>query len=554
MEYKKFIEPVLKNSKYMLFMSTICALLLLTPVAYMKDIYGPVVNSGSIEYLLVLTFVAVVALTTGSYIEFQKDKSMLKISEQINFNLTKFGLNLAINLTNQGDIKKSRYIFSRIKTGVNFLVSKEFSHILQLPMVAIYGFLIFVISARLFLLSIFFLGLVAFVTYLISHLTKQYIKQVDRQNSDSFNDFFELAKNSNYICAVGNEKVTSENFFLTHQNQKETNRQVEDYQSLGSAFTKFIMLLQSSTIIAVGAYLTLTGHENISGIAIIIASILNAKMIAPIMSIITGWKKVSSAWQAHIFIKDLCADTSFKDPNIQSGMPPPTNNLILDRIVLRAPNKAILVRDVSLAISSKKILAIIGLSGSGKSSLLKALVGLWPVSAGSVRLDSVDIYEWDKNELGSHIGYLPQNLSLLPGTIRDNISRFSFNYDEEKMREACALAAVNPSDYPDGLNTLIDEDGSCVSGGQLQRIALARAFYGTPKLIVLDEPTSALDHQLTDHIYQSLRHLRKMGSIVILVTHDKNALIHADETLVMEKGAMLLHGPTKLVLEKLLRK
>jgi ABC-type protease/lipase transport system fused ATPase/permease subunit len=234
-------------------------------------------------------------------------------------------------------------------------------------------------------------------------------------------------------------------------------------------------------------------------------------------------------------------------------LPPPVGLLSVEDLTARAPGSStIILSKVTFRLNPGTCLAVMGPSGSGKSSLARLLVGVWPSVSGSVRLDNVDVHSWDKDELGPHLGYLPQDIEILDGSIEDNICRFG-PVDSVALERAIALVGLTEfvENLPHGLQTQIIDGGSMLSGGQRHRLGLARAIYGRPRLVVLDEPNANLDQEGTESLFRTVGDLTAAGSTVVIVTHKKDILQMVDRILILKDGSPQIFGPRDLVLDKL---
>jgi ATP-binding cassette subfamily C protein EexD len=235
------------------------------------------------------------------------------------------------------------------------------------------------------------------------------------------------------------------------------------------------------------------------------------------------------------------------------SLPTPEGNLTAEQVVVVPPGSQVTaVKGVTLQIDTGEVLGIVGPSASGKSSLARSLLGIWPAHSGKVRLDGADIAAWDRAELGPHIGYLPQDIELFGGSISENVSRFG-ELSPEKVVAAAKLSGVHEMilQLPQGYDTLIGADGGVLSGGQRQRIGLARAVYGSPKLMVLDEPNSNLDDQGEKELVEAINRIKQMGCTVIVITHRTMVLQCVDKILVMKDGQAAAFGPKDQVLASL---
>lgn len=235
------------------------------------------------------------------------------------------------------------------------------------------------------------------------------------------------------------------------------------------------------------------------------------------------------------------------------ALPAPKGAVTLENLTASAPNsQTVILRGISAAINAGEIVGVIGPSASGKSTLARLLVGVWPAASGKVRLDGADIFAWNKAEVGPYIGYLPQDVELFEGSIAENIARFD-EVDAEKVVKAAQRAGVHEVilRFPKGYDTPIGPAGSFLSGGQRQRIALARAIYGDPVLVVLDEPNSNLDDIGEQALVRAVLNLKAQGSTVVMVTHRTNIVSVVDKLMVLRDGALQLYGPRNDVLTAL---
>ena len=321
---------------------------------------------------------------------------------------------------------------------------------------------------------------------------------------------------------------------------------------LGTVGRILRMMLQSA-VLAVGAYLVIQ-HEASGGI-IIASSILTGRALAPVDLAITNWKGFISGRQAWQRLSKLFA--TLPSLPMQLQLPAPVASIAAEGVSVAAPGaQKVLVTDVNFVLRAGSALGIIGASASGKSSLARALVGVWRPVRGTVRLDGAAIEQWCPNALGAHIGYLPQDVELFEGSIAENISRFVPHAPDASVIEAAKAAGVHDLivNLPSGYNTPIGEQGAMLSAGQKQRVALARALYGNPFLVVLDEPNSNLDAEGEDALTKAILGVRSRGGVVVVVAHRSSALAAVDHILTMAHGAQQAFGPKDEVLSRLTRR
>lgn len=329
------------------------------------------------------------------------------------------------------------------------------------------------------------------------------------------------------------------------------------WQSLASdrsgtllAGTRFVRALLQSLILAMGAWLVI-GHEVTPGM-MIAASIIIGKALSPVEVAISQWRQYKAMREARRRLDALLDQANTGPPRLD--LPAPAGHLSLENVSARAPGQKInILRNVSLVVPAGTVLGVVGPSAAGKSSLLRVLTGLWPVAGGAVRLDGSDLRHWNNSDLGRHIGYLPQDTELFPGTIAENIARFDENAPAQAIISAAEIAGVHGmiQQMPEGYDTQIGEGGQALSGGQRQRIGLARALFGMPRLVVLDEPDASLDSAGEAALLQAIITLARAGRSVIVVTHKQSLLSAADMIAVMNAGRIQACGPRDQIIEAL---
>jgi ATP-binding cassette subfamily C protein len=316
------------------------------------------------------------------------------------------------------------------------------------------------------------------------------------------------------------------------------------------AATKFVRAFLQICILGVGAYLVIEGTASPG--AMIAASIVMGRALAPVEASVANWRGFVSARSARSRILKLLEGV--QDDQNRVMLPNPQGAVSVENLISCPPGtRTPTLRGVSFALKGGDVLGVIGPSAAGKSTLARALVGVWPSVSGAVRLDGSDLQHWSPEQLGQHIGYLPQDIELFSGTIAENIARF-LEDDDSKIIEAAKLAGVHEmiQQLPDGYNTRIGDQGAGLSGGQRQRIGLARAFYNRPALIVLDEPNSNLDAEGEAALINGIKVAKEQGSTVVLVTHKTNVLGIADKVLVLMNGQVQHFGDRQSVLGKLM--
>ncbi|WP_085781396.1 type I secretion system permease/ATPase [Rhizobium sp. NXC14] len=313
--------------------------------------------------------------------------------------------------------------------------------------------------------------------------------------------------------------------------------------------SKILRMMLQSGVLAVGAFLVI--RQEATGGIMIASSILVSRALAPVELAIGQWKGFVAARQSWGRLTKLMTLMSSEEREV--ALPAPRESLTVENLQVAAPGgRSPIVRGVSFKVSAGEAVGVIGPSASGKSTLARAITGLWLPLIGAVRLDQALLAQWDPRELGRHLGYLPQDVSLFDGSIAQNIARFDPEAGSEAIIAAARAAGVYDMivQFPDGFDTKIGEHGSALSAGQRQRIALARALYGDPFLVVLDEPNSNLDADGEAALTKAISGVRARGGIAIVIAHRPSALVAVDKVLVMGNGQMQAFGPKDEVLSK----
>jgi ATP-binding cassette subfamily C exporter for protease/lipase len=295
----------------------------------------------------------------------------------------------------------------------------------------------------------------------------------------------------------------------------------------------------------------------------VVASIIGGRVLSPLVQMVAQWRQVVTARDAWVRLNHLLGTFPQKPPSM--SLPAPRGFLSVEQLVAGPPNilgqqPIATLRGIQLTLRPGEMLAVIGPSAAGKTTLARLLVGLWPAISGKVRLDGADVHTWDKNELGPHVGYLPQGVELFEGTIAENIGRFDTRLPSKapsgpSSAVEAAASAVGLHEFilslPLGYSTPVGPDGARLSGGQRQRVGLARALYGEPAMVVLDEPNSSLDEAGDSALAQALRGLKDRGASVVVMTHRASVLALADKILLLRDGVQQAFGPRDEVLAAL---
>jgi ATP-binding cassette subfamily C protein len=359
-------------------------------------------------------------------------------------------------------------------------------------------------------------------------------------------------RNAEVLVAMGMSGRLTRRWSAANEKYLEGNQRASDVTGGLGAVAKVLRMTLQSVVLAVGAYLVI--HQEATAGIIIAGSILSARALAPVDLAIAHWKGFVAARQSWHRLTRLLEQMPAKaTPTLLQN---PASRLSVEAVSIVPPgDQKIIVQDVTFALSAGNGLGVIGPSGSGKSSLVRALVGVWQPFRGKVRLDGAALDQWSSDVLGRHIGYLPQDVELFAGTVAQNICRFDPEANSDGIIAAAKEAGVHEMiiRMREGYNTQIGEQGTALSAGQAQRVALARALYGNPFLIVLDEPNSNLDTEGDEALTRAIRGARERGAIVVVVAHRPIGIEAVDQLLVLRDGRAQAFGPKEQVLAQVLQ-
>ncbi|WP_165350056.1 type I secretion system permease/ATPase [Mesorhizobium sp. M3A.F.Ca.ET.080.04.2.1] len=349
------------------------------------------------------------------------------------------------------------------------------------------------------------------------------------------------ARNAEVLAAMGMGARLAKSWSQANNAFREAQEQASDLTSGFGAASRILRMMLQSMVLALGAYLVIH-HQATPGI-IIASSILTSRALAPIELAIAHWKSFLNARQSWQRLDGLFAAFPISEGGME--LPVPSSTLAVENISVVAPGgRRVVVEDIGFSLGAGSGIGVIGPSGSGKSSLARALVGVWPLMRGKIRFDGAALEQWPVDAVGRHIGYLPQDVELFAGTVGQNICRFDENASPETIIEAARAAGVHDMilHLPEGYQTEIGESGAALSAGQRQRVALARALFGKPFLVVLDEPNSNLDAAGDQALTRAIEGIKARGGIVIVVAHRPSALAALDHLLVLNGGRQQAFG------------
>ncbi|WP_338803808.1 type I secretion system permease/ATPase [Xenorhabdus griffiniae] len=538
-------------------------LLMLVPTIYMLQVYDRVLPSSNEITLLMLTLITLGMFAMMGGLEYIRSQVVIRIGSQFDMCLNQRVYTASYESNLKNGSTDAGQMLNDLATIRQFLTGNALFAFFDAPWFPVYLGVIFLFSPYLGLLALLGAIILIMLAVLNQWLSQAPLAEASHLSLRSANLASTNLRNAEVIEALGMLPALRRRWFSLHQRFLNFQRIASERSAAITALTKTVRMALQSLILGLGGWLAIEG--SITPGMMIAGSILMGRALSPIEQLIQAWKSWSAArlsWQR--------LDKLLKaQPERKSGMslPQPKGVLLMEKVSAMPPNKTrvlqasqngsssnnqYVLQDINLALNAGEVLGVIGPSASGKSTLARLLVGIWPAQEGVVRLDDADIYQWNKDELGASIGYLPQDIELFGGTIAENIARFN-DVEPEKVIEAAKKAGVHELvlNLEQGYDTVIGAGGMGLSGGQKQRIGLARALYGNPSLVVLDEPNSNLDDIGEKALSHAIAQLREQGKTVVVITHRPSLLSQTTKILLLVQGKMKMFGPSQQVMAAL---
>lgn len=524
-------------------------LLYLAPAIYMLQVYDRVVPTGGVATLAFITLALAISLLSLSGLDAIRLRLLVRASLRLDSLVTPRLLRRAIGSGPAG--AQAIRDFDTVRTTI---ASPAAAALLDLPWLPIFILVAFLLHFWIGVLALVSAAAMVALAWANQRLTRPVIESATTALAAAHNWTQSAALQADAVRSMG---MTSRIVSAGLGKRSSAVARLASTQFASSRFTaagRFLRLFVQSVALGLGALLAING--SVSAGAIIAASIIVGRALQPVDSLIAGWSSLMAA-RAALSRLSTAAESEPVDQEARTRLPDPEGRVSLSQVGLRAPDGRPILFGVTLDIVPGEVLAVVGPSGSGKTSLARILVGAAQPTVGTVRMDSARLTDWDPDELGRHIGYMPQQPSLLEGSIRDNICRFADSGDRQSI-DAQVVAAARLSGVhemilhlPEGYETVLGPTGAGLSAGQAQRIALARALYGSPALVVLDEPNSWLDSDGDLALAEAVKAMRTNRSAIVIAAHRKSILDYADRVLVLDSGRPRLLGETKKVIAQL---
>jgi ATP-binding cassette, subfamily C, type I secretion system permease/ATPase len=538
--------------------SALINILYLAPSIYMMQVYDRVVPTGGIITLVWITIIAALAIATLTSLEAIRTRILARVSLRLNRYLSGEIIQrlMARSKTSAGE-PSTRQAMRDFDTVRQTVGGPAASAMFDAPWTPLYLIVAYAIHPALAWLIIGAGAVLVALALINERDTRAKSKDAHSASTAAYAAQQLTIAESETIRALGMRRAIASRQIDQRRAGLEATSKLQFLGARYSAISKFVRMFMQSLALGVGAWLAVEGEISVG--SIIAASILLSRALQPIEQFVGNWSQISQARAAMTSIRQLFKSTDSLDVE-RTALPEPTGRLEFERITVKAPRGAEpILRNVSFELKPGEILGVIGPSGAGKSTLARLAAGAIAADAGEVRIDGANVNDWDPEVLATHIGYLPQNLALLPGTVSENISRFALarGADKEEVDRMVVAAAMQAGAhdmilrFPGGYDTPLREEGHDLSAGQSQRIALARALYGDPKIFILDEPNSSLDTDGEDALGRAISAAVNRGAAVMVVAHRTAVLSNANRLMVLQNGAIAHIGPRQDVIEEI---
>lgn len=551
-ELKKSLLSAKKSFIMVGLFSMFINILMLVPPLYMLQLYDRVLGSRSQDTLIMLTLIVVVLFITMGLLEVVRSRVLVRVGNKLDSMLSQRIFDSLFELERKAPGRSSSMPLNDLTQVRQFMTGNGLFAFFDAPWMPIYIIVLFIFHPAFGFFAIFAAIVLVGITIANEYSTKDKLAEANNLSRASTIYVDSNIRNAEVVNAMGMRnnisKVWADKYygFLNAQNI------ASDSAGVWSNLSKSLRVMFQSLILGLGAYLAI--NMEVTPGMMIAASIIMGRALAPLDLIIGSWKGFSSARSSYERIEGLLND--FPKDKEYMQLPAPKGEITLENVVVIPPSGTVpSLKGISMKIEKGDVVGIIGPSAAGKSSLARVMLGLWPLSNGVARIDKADISQWDREDLGKYVGYLPQDIELFEGTVSQNIARFG-EVEPEKVVEAASKAGVHEMilKLNEGYDTKIGPGGASLSGGQRQRIGLARALYNNPVFVVLDEPNSNLDDVGEAALVEAIKSLRAGGTTVVIITHRTNVLQATNKLALINNGVLELYGNTNDVLNAIAQK
>lgn len=532
------------------FFSLFVNALMLAPTFYMIQVSGRVVPSSSTSTLIMLTLILTIMMLTLGSLEWVRSRIMVRISNRLDALLSRDIYRASFKKAlSTGGMDASAQSLNDLTSLRQFLTGNGLFAFFDAPWLPIYTAVMFLFHPWFGWMTVGSAVVLVVLAFLNHRYTGKALTEANQQSVRATLQTTKNLRNAEVIESMGMLDTLMTRWAVYQRRVLVLQSQASDKGGIITSISKTFRTWAQSIMLALGAYLVIT-HEINPGL-LMAGSLLLGRALSPIDQMIGSWKGFVAARVQYGRLNDTLEKLNAEPQRM--ALPDPEGHIQVENLVIAPPGaKAAVIRNMSFVTPAGSIVGIVGPSAAGKSTLARALLGIWPPQHGTVRLDGADIAAWDKQKLGPHLGYLPQDIELFEGTISDNVARFG-KVDPEKVVLAARVAGVHEMilQLPDGYDTVIGSEGINLSGGQRQRIGLARAIYGSPRLIVLDEPNSNLDDVGEKALAVALQKIKETGATVFIISHRPSILSRLDRIMVMNAGTITMYGARDHVIAEL---
>lgn len=532
------------------FFSLFVNVLALAPSFYMLEVYDRVISSRSVSTLVMLTLLVVILMVTGGLIEWVRSRMMIRVSNRLDLSLGARIYNASFKQALYSNGAQSSAQPMGDLVGLRqFITGSGLFAFFDAPWLPIYVAIMFFFHPWFGFLTVCGALISILLAVANERATAKRLTDANRENGAAMGAATASLRNAEVITAMGMLPNLQQRWKVRNYRVLGLQTRASELGGAISYTARTWRVLLQSFVLGLGAYLVI--NNEITPGLMTAASLLMGRALAPIDQIIGNWRGFVSARGQYARLNDVLKQIPAEPERM--ALPVPKGDLSVEQIVVTPPGAHVpVIKGISFRAPPGASVGVLGASAAGKSTLARALLGIWPAQSGKVRLDGADMFHLDRAAVGPHLGYLPQDIELFEGSIAENISRFG-QVDAAKVVEAAQMAGVHDMilRLPQGYDTVIGAHGGVLSGGQRQRIGLARAIYGDPKLVILDEPNSNLDDVGERALGETLIKLKQKGTTLFIITHRVSALAYVDNLLVLSEGQIVMSGARDQVLAQL---
>ena len=534
--------------------------MLITPL-YSLQVLDRVLGSGNLNTLLMLSIIIASVYFVYTLLQIARSFTLIKIGEWLDINLSPLLFSHAVAAAAKKQGSSASQLLRDFQTVKTFVTSTGINTLFDAPWTIIYIAVIFMIHTYLGVLTVIG-GIIVVSTAMFNAIaTNKKLGEATENSIRSMTQADIATRNAEVVEAMGMMRNVAQNWSKFNQAALACQSVASYRNGMISNSSRFIRNIMTMAVTGISAYLIVsTGGREMSTGGMIASSILVGRALAPFDNAIEMWKSISSASKSYTRIME-----AFKVSTLREDAMPISDvkgQLTLENIYYAHPTDKPLpqgvqpkyvLKGMSFSVNPGEVVAIIGPSAAGKTTLAKVMTGVWPATSGSVRLDGGDIYKWNRLDFGNHVGYVPQGIELFSGSIKQNIARMAEDIDADEVVAAAKMAGAHDLilKLADGYETDIGMAGNNLSGGQKQRVALARAFYKRPKLVILDEPNANLDVAGEEALAGALKQAKEHGMSAIVISHRPSILAVVDKVLVVQDGAVAAYGETEDILRQM---